>query len=518
MDTDSDASAQSSSPSPSPEPQSPAASLHYEEPSLQRLTAHFVNAKRALGTTQHVFHANQLVTSSRGLVEEIAVLNARNEYASRAAKEGVSVLEDVKWEIEKQGDDAESEFTRVIEGLDKANGRLMATLEKLRGTVVDASLQRQQPARGQEDTERRSGEVADPDDQHRSQGDAETLLGFIDTSKHETVQSELRTQIDDFNAAREDLSNSLETFSKDIHVLYSLLSPPEPSPEPPDLLRPTLYDEPPATVPQLFHSMTENAAAMAGLLQSLISHYDLCVTALKHTEGGGQAARQAVEQQRKTDSPSASTGEDALPKSKEQLEESLYHKDHASPISTVERLEMLRVLEHDSEEVEDVVAELRDHARDLESAFDKLSGRTRKARERDKTLRQVVTMLREMQTIHLPSHLHSLHTFSADWTRIRSIITSSTMQLAELSAFYAEFYEGYKKLLGEIGRRNAAEHQMRKIAEKAERDIRRVREADDQARQAFMEEVGSVLPGDLWPSLHRESRRWEVVEVSNEEE
>lgn len=518
MDSDSDASPHSSSspsPSASPEQHSPSSSFR-TEPSLQRLTLHLVNAKRSLSTTQHVFHANELVTSSRSLVEEIAVLNARNEHAARAAKEGVKVLEDVKWGIEKQGDDAESDFTRVIEGLDDANGRLMATLERLSGTIVDASLQRH-PEQDMPNAEDGLEEVDGSGEGQQSEGREETLLSFIDTSKHETVQSALRIQIDDFNAAREDLSNSLDTFAKDIYVLHSLLSPPPSSPGPPELLRPALYDEPAPTVPQLFHSITDNAGAMAGLLQSLVTHYDLCVSALKHTEGGGQAARQAVEQQRKTNSPSASKDEDALPKSKEQLEESLYRKDHASPISTDERREMLRVLEHDSEEVEDVVSELGEHARDLESAFDKLSGRARIARERDKTLHHVVTMLHEMQTIHLPSHLHSLHTFSADWTRIRSTIGSSTLQLSDLTDFYAEFFEGYKKLLREIERRSAAESQMRRIADKAEREIGRVREADEKARKTFMDEVGSVLPGDLWPSLHRESRRWEVVEVGNGE-
>lgn len=509
MDSDSEASNHSSSPrSLSPAQQSPSTSS-YAEPSLQRLTTHFVTAKRSLSTTHHVFRANELVTSSRKLVEEVAVLNARNEYATRAAEEGVRVLEDTKWAIEQKGDDAESDFTRVIEGLDEANGRLLATLETLRGTAVEASLQRQPE-------ETKSNASDDPEDVHQYDqrdftDDGKTLLSFIDTSKHETIQAALRNQIDDFNATRGDLSSSLDTFAKDIHVLHTLLSPPPASPEPPELLRPALYDEPPPTVPQLFHTITDNAGAMASLLESLVSHYDLCVTALKHTEGGGQAARKAVEQQRNSTSPMASN--DALPQSKENLEESLYHKDHASHMSAEERQEMLKVLEHDSQEVEDVVSELSEHARDLESAFDKLSIRARKSRERGKTLNQVITMLHEMQNIHIPSHLHSLETFSADWTRIRATILSNTEQLVELSDFYADFFDGYKKLLREIERRQVAETQMRRIAEKAEREIGKVWDADDKARGAFMEEVGGVLPRDLWPSLHKASRRWEVVEV-----
>ena len=521
MDSDSEASQQSSSsPSPSPSQQSPSTSFH-AEPSLERLTTHFVNAKRSLSTTQHVFRANELVTSSRALVEEIAVLNARNEYATRAAQDGVKVLEDVRCNIEKQGDDAQAEFDRVIEGLDEANGRLMATLERLRGTVVDAALQRQG------ETVRSKADLREEDDEedHRGseerqlRGEEKTLLTFIDESKHETIQASLRAQIDEFNGARDDLTTSLQVFAQGIRVIDSLLSPPPASPEPPELLRPALYDEPAPTIPQLFHSVTDNASTMASLLQSLVSHYDLCVTALKHTEGGGEAARQAVQKQQRNDSPSASNeGTGGLPKSKQNLEESLYQADHASPISADERREMLKVLERDSSEVEDVVAELGDHARDLESAFDKLASSARKTRERDKTLRNIVALLHEMQDIHLPSHLHSLQTFTQDWTRIKSTITHSTAQLSDLSDFYAEFFEGYKKLLREVERRGAAAAQMRKIAEKAKRDIERVRIADEEARKGFMDEVGRVLPGDLWPALHMPGRRWEVVEAPSVEE
>ena len=508
MDSDSDASHDSqssaSSRSASPAQQSPSTSFH-AEPSLQRLTTHFVNAKRSLSTTHHVFRANELVTSSRSLVEDIALLNARNEYAEVAAEDGVKVLEDVKWNIDARGDEAGADFTHTIEGLDEANGRLMKTLERLQSTVVDASLQRKGDG---EENNTRTDNTSDNDAVSPKNG--KTLLSFIDTSKHESLQESLRAQIDEFNTAKADLSSSLETFSSHIHVLHSMLTPAPPSPDPPELLRPALYDEPAPAIPQLFHTITENASTMASLLQSLVSHYDLCVTALKHTEGGGEAARRAVQQQQKSDSPTAS---DTLPKSQQNLEESLYRKDHASSISPEERKEMLTVLEHDSAELDDVISELTSHATDLESAFDQLSTRARKARERDKTLRRVVTMLREMHAIHLPSHQHSLRTFEQDWSRIRSVIVSSTAQLSDLSAFYADFLAGYKKLLREIERRKAAENQMRRIAEKAEREIGRVYEADAEAREGFMREVGGVLPGDLWPALLVPARRWGVVEL-----
>lgn len=432
------------------------------------------------------------------------MLNARNEYAGLEAGEGVRVLEDVRDSMDRVGEDSEAELQGVIASLDEANGRLMDALGKLRETVVDAALQR-----AKDDTSTHSDIGADGDeDSNDGQGleRGRTLFTFIDPSKHETLQSSLRAQIDDFNTSRADLSTSLESFASHINVLHSLLSPPPPSPGPD--LRPMLYDEPPASVTDLFHSMTDNAATMAELLQSLVSHYDLCVTALKHTEGGGEAAKNAVQQQRK--SPYSST---SLPQSKENLEESLYRRDHAAPISADERKEMLRVLEHDSEEVDSVVAELTNHASDLESAYEKLSARLRTARTRDATLRQVAGMLHEMQDIHLPSHIHSMRTFTQDWSRIAALIKNSTAKLEELSEFYAEFLEGYRRLLREIERREGVELQMRKIAEKAGREIERVRVGDVRAREAFMEEVGAVLPGELGEGLRERARVWEVRKV-----
>lgn len=508
MDSDSEASQNSSNTSRSASPAQPSPSTSFHaEPSLQQLTTHFVNAKRSLSTTHHVFRANELVTASRALVEETAMLNARNEYAGREAEDGVRLLEDVKGHIEKKGGDTQAEFSAVLEGLDEANGRLMSTLETLGRTVVDASLRRQvSTAKSTQET-----------DGERGEDDAEekTLVTFIDTTKHETAQAAVKAQIDNFHAASDDLSASIDKFSSHIEVLHSMLSPPPSDPEPPETLRPTLFDEPPPTISQLFHSITDNASTMASLLQSLISHYDLCVAALRHTEGGGEAARRAVQQHQRSGSPSDSTD---LPKGKSNLEESLYRKDHAAPISGEEKTEMLKVLFQDSEQVDDVVAELSEHARDLEGAFDRLAAHARKGRERDKTLRKVVGMLHEMRDIHLPSHLHALQTFSQDWQRIRSAIDEGTAQLVSLSAFYNDFYESYSKLLREVDRRAATEAQMKRIAEKAAKEITRLREKDREAREGFMREVEDFLPGDLWPALRVEGRRWEVVEMGPEDE
>jgi autophagy-related protein 17 len=59
---------------------------------------------------------------------------------------------------------------------------------------------------------------------------------------------------------------------------------------------------------------------------------------------------------------------------------------------------------------------------------------------------------------------------------------------------------------------------MARVAEKARRDLERLYEADREAREEFVEEVGGFLPGDIWPGLAERGTRWEVREVNDDGE
>ena len=135
MSSDETDSAPSSSPA-----ASPAASFH-AAPSAERLIQHFVSAKRSLGSTNYVWRANELVTTSRALIEEIATLNAQNKFTRRGVDDEVEILHSLRHGIVNAGDQAAQEFAATIEKLDEANDRLQRTLQHLKGTNVDASLQ-----------------------------------------------------------------------------------------------------------------------------------------------------------------------------------------------------------------------------------------------------------------------------------------------------------------------------------------------------------------------------------------
>lgn len=483
----------SSAPSPSP-PASPEASFHHEPPNLERLVLHFVSAKRSLSSGSHVWQANEFVTSSRGLIEEIAGLNAKNSFARRGVDEQLDTLHAIRDGVADVGENAASEFSATLAALDDAHGRLEETLDALRNTVVDASLQR---TSGRPATPSNNIHVSgeEPESSETTASEKKTLYDFIDESTHTDLLASLRALIDSFKSAHDELDDDLGTFDGSLRHISEILQEGTVTNSGPQDKR-TIYDEPAPTIPQLFRGMEDHASEMATALQSLVKHYDLCVTALKHTEGGGEAAKQAIQAQ------DISTSR----------EESLYRKTAPLPISDEERTEMLRVLETDAQEVEDVMSDIRDHAAELESQYEQLRRHALHSRSSHSNLRTALTLFHDMK-IALPAHILASKTFRESWHDIQHSITAKTEELASLATFYSDFAGSYAKVLQEVARRKGAEAQMRKLAAKAQREIDRLYEADREAREEFMEKVRGYLPNDIWPGANERGVKWEVGAV-----
>ncbi|KAM0718601.1 hypothetical protein Q7P37_005671 [Cladosporium fusiforme] len=494
MNSSDSESSSAASPSPPTSPQ--AASTYQGEPDLERLVSHFVAAKKSLTATQHVYRATELAATSRALIEEIAVLNAKNSYARRGVDEQLETLQSIKAAVVDAGEGAGDEFQQTIAKLDVANDRLQATLTSLRKITINRSLQKPKQV-GEQTSGYQSQFLRTDDADHTDDGQEKTLYDFVDEANHEDLLGSLRTLIDTFNDARADLDDNVTRFDDSITSIHEAVQGDEYGSNPPS--KPTPYDEPPLPIPSLFHEMESHAAEMATLLQSLVSHYDLCVSALKHTEGGGEAAREAVQAAE-------------FAKNAPGAEESLYGATVPEPMDEGERTEMLRVLENDAVEVEDVVGEIRERGGEMEGLYEQLSQKAEGAR---KTMRG---LQRAMQVMHavkdaLPVYLDAVAGFKESWSNIQAAIQGKTQELVGLCGFYEQFWSGYKKLLREVDRRSAVEAQMVKIADKARRDLEKLYEADREAREEFVDEVGGFLPGDIWPGLADRGSRWEVREI-----
>ncbi|KAF2221704.1 autophagy-related protein 17 [Elsinoe ampelina] len=480
---------------------SPAGSLS-EPPSLDRLVAYFVAAKRSLSATTHVYKANEIVEDARALVEQGGVLKAKNTYVRNGIEEQIHVLQNIHGGLESVGLEAQLDFSSIVKSLDVAHDRLQSTLNSLRKTLVSSSLGAS-PETGDEsihagDSSGKGKAVQEPD---------KTLYDFIDEATHSDLFDSVRATIDSYNDAqsalhevRTSLGHSLEQIDSSIFEI--------------DTLKPNTNTALPEdeTIASSFAALTHNATEMASLLQSLISHYDLCITALKHTEGGGEAARAAADS---TDTNPLSSGADSP------TEASLYAgataEANRAPISEDERVEMLSVLTHDAAQVEDVVLEIRERADEMGLTLSALQSLTDVSKRRFNLLQAVLETLASLSTSLLPQCISAPLSFRDKWASIRNTMHTKIAALNELSQFYDSFLASYASLLREVERRKMVEAKQRKIAERAMRDIEALHAEDADMRNQFVKETGDWLPRDIWPGLMDAPRRFVLKREKQED-
>ncbi|KAI4720885.1 APG17-domain-containing protein [Aureobasidium sp. EXF-10727] len=437
---------------------------------LERLVQHFVAAKRSLSSTALVSRAHDVVTTARRLVEETAVLSAKNAFVRQGVLEEANVLVAVRDGLDSIGRETDVDFKRqaVIHQLDLADNRLQATLVQLTNTQVDTS---ELHSRG-----------ATPDKQ-------KTLHDFIDEDTHLNLIESLRSTIDSHKAAEADFQHSQDSFDDQIHLLDAAVNDAAQATENQDNLSP---------IPPLFHALTAHATETASLLSSLVAHYDLCTSALKHTEGGGEAARQA----------NPSSAYDAP-------EDSLYKNLPLGPLNEQERQEMLAVVDNDAQEVEDVVLEIGERLSEMETTLDQLQSHSQAVRLRHKLLNRVLELLRTLGG-NLPMFIAAAKLYGNNWNTLKETLLAKAEELASLTDFYESFITSYASLLEEVNRRHALESRMQRIADKARRELEALYKEDFAMREDFVRGTGEFLPRDIWPGLIDAPRRWEVRAVSPE--
>lgn len=79
-------------------------------PTLDDLVSYFVAAKRSLAVTSHVHLANELVEEARTLVEETAVLRAKNTHVRSGLQQQIHVLQNIYGALEVVGADVQVDF------------------------------------------------------------------------------------------------------------------------------------------------------------------------------------------------------------------------------------------------------------------------------------------------------------------------------------------------------------------------------------------------------------------------
>lgn len=260
-------------------------------------------------------------------------------------------------------------------------------------------------------------------------------------------------------------------------------------------------------VPNHVDTLEGHAHEMASLLSSLSSHFDLCLNAIRHTEGGYAAVRNAASNPPPGAEPVSVSG--VMTTSHDDLD--------SEPLTDYQRAEMLSVLEKDAAEVEDVVMELRDRLNEMEIKHDAILDHVNLLTEQFKHTASIYKILEGVHE-RLPSYIISGHNYRTKWEDIRAQMHEQTGELEGMRDFYQKYLQSYDSLILENHRRRNAEEKAKSIAKKAMEQISKIYEADMKERWDFKNDVGDYLPVDLFPGINEGAPRWCFRVMGEEEE
>ncbi|KAL9121586.1 MAG: hypothetical protein Q9187_001856 [Circinaria calcarea] len=437
-------------------------------PSLEALVSHLLAAKRSLSSVDHVYRANDIVTATRQSLESTTVEVARTKFLQNESFSQIEILEMVQNHSKSVAQECVAEFQSVIKGLDTAESRLRRTLNQLRSTMVEVKLR-------PEGEERRS------------------LIDFVDETGVQALLGMIKESIDATGEARKEYENSNAAMEREVSSIKSLLGKDRGL---------ASIQVPILPIPIALHHMEEHAKEMADNLESLVNHFDLCVTAIKHMEGGNAAAQRIA-----ADMPE---GVD--------LGLNMVHADKsAESISEEEKRDMLQVLERDSNEVEDVVSEIRDRRSNMEARFERIGEYNEHLADESARTIEAVKLLEKLAS-RLPSYTTQSHLFLFRWDEEKTKIEQRMEDLEDLRDFYEGFIRAYDNLIVEVSRRKSVEVKVAKVLQDAVDKLNKLCDEEVANREAFKHEQGDFLPIDIWPGLMKAPTRFSIYPVNGSAE
>lgn len=310
-----------------------------------------------------------------------------------------------------------------------------------------------------------------------------SLLDFVDEGGVGGLMTGIKEVIDEAGEGFGGFEKSNESFHKEILRVKS-----------------TLYDggqgdiarKGKSPIPNILHEMENHARDMAGELEGLVRHYDMCVTAVKHTEGGSAAVSKIA-----SDLPEGvdvNDDTDGAP---------------PEPISEEQREEMMAVLEDDGEQVEGAVLDIANHISDMEALYEQVETSMEILEKQHTSATSAFAILEDIGK-RLPAYITQTQAFVVRWEGEKARIEELLEEMEGLSQFYEGFLRAYDNLLVEIGRRKDVELRMEKEIQQARARLERLYDEDLREREAFSKEQGDFLPVDIWPGLTAGPVRFEI--------
>jgi autophagy-related protein 17 len=441
---------------------SPAHSEHRPpaEVTIETLISHLVAAKRSLSSIHNVHRANNIISEARSTVESTAALIARTTYLRRSLLSQLKILRGIQFELEGNAYAVKVEFQNVIKDLDRAEARLAQGIEVLQQTKIDDAF-KAAPANIAEEVSCTKN----------------TLHDFVEEQPVENLKSVMKNVIDGVQDSQHEMAKSIRDLENDLQAINQLLSEKQAlSATDSDLQRPNLS--------KILKMLEEHAHEMAQGLESLVKHFDVCVTAVKRTEGAGDAVMQTVK-------------EGNLP-------EDVGAESLGGPVQSMnedERTELFRVLEEDAEQVDDQVMEIQDRNADMEVQLDKIVVWRERSEIAHHDAAEAFRML-EVISARLSNHVTESARHATRWAEDRARIEDGIAGMEELCETYDKFLHAYDRLIVEAARRRSTKKQMERIIEDAHSKIEQLYESDLSERELFRTEQGDFLPSDIWHGLH----------------
>ena len=333
------------------------------------------------------------------------------------------------------------------------------------------------------------------------------LFDFIDESGVNSLYASIKASIDRFDAARSDFESTRDTYESELgQIKNSFLIPDD------EVLQRIQSYAGVSPVPSFFSSLENHATEAAGHLEGLVKHYDLCVTALRHTEGGGDAIIRTS---------GSVEGASELPPEASQLVGlgvdlgTLSHNGPPEPMSAAERAEMLAVLAKDAAEVEDVVAEITDRLADMEDQHSSIVSYLGALRATFYRMQATLEFVKQVIS-QVPDYITAAAEFRAHWEEEKQTLTERAEEMNNTISIFAGFSTAYDGLIVETQRRRHVKARMERIMEKAMNEIEKLYQEDMNEREAFRRDQAEYLPSDIWPGLLNAPPRYEFVSVDEE--
>jgi len=446
--------------------------------SVDTLISYLVAAKRSLASIHSVHRATTILADARSTIESTTTLIARTTYLRRCLASQLKILRGIQFELESATQVVQAEFQAALKGLDATDKKLALTITTLKETKIEQGFR--SPFPGEEDGQ---------DDSNVKK----TLHDFVDDQPVDDLRENIKDAIDRVQDAKKEMDRSICTLEDDLQSINDSLS------DKPSSSNSSVSDLQPPNIPRLAKLLENHAREMAESLESLVKHYDLCVVAIKHTEGGGAAVAQNLDAKDVPDGIGVETFEGP-----------------AEPISEEERFEMMQVLENDASEVDDVVIEIQDRSAKMEAFLEQIDEWSEQTVYSHGNVTSAFRVMESIET-RLSTHLAESSRYAACWAEEKAKIEDGIAGMEDLREVYDNFLNAYDSLIVETARRRSVKKQMERIVQEAHARLEQLYDEDLAEREAFRGERGDFLPSNIWHGLNSLPPRFTFSRMDHEE-